>query len=200
MHERSGLGKREAAGVADKIEQSRGAAARPDWALPRAALFERLNALGLVHHTIEHPAFFTVEDGRAFKAGHAGGHSKNLALKDKKGGRFLAVALAETKVDLIGLGKAIGARGRLSFASGEQMTALLGVVPGSVTPFALMHDQARALDRVILDTALLACDPVWFHPFENTASTAISPDALIRFVQSCGFTPEILDLAAPYRP
>ncbi len=163
----------------------------------RADLLARLEALGLSHRTVDHPAFFTVEDGRAFKADMPGGHSKNLFLKDKKGALTLAVAHAETRVDLVGLGKAIGSKGRLSFGKPELMTETLGVIPGAVTPFALINPSAKALTTLIVDTALMAADPVWFHPLENTASTAIAPEDLIRFLESCGFTPEIRNLAAP---
>lgn len=163
----------------------------------RADLFARFDALGLAHRTVDHPAFFTVEDGRAFKADMPGGHSKNLFLKDKKGVLTLATAHAETRVDLVGLGKAIGAKGRLSFGKPELMAETLGVIPGAVTPFALINPSASALSRVILDQALMEADPVWFHPLENTASTAISPGDLVSFLKSCGFAPEILDLSAP---
>ncbi|GJL93639.1 MAG: DNA-binding protein [Hyphococcus sp.] len=163
----------------------------------RDELFTYLDGLEIAHKTIEHPAFFTVEDGAAFKSDYPGGHSKNLFLKDKKGSLTLAVALAQTRVDLVGLGKAIGAKGRLSFGKPELMTATLGVIPGAVTPFSLINSGSKALDRVILDKALIAEAPLWFHPLENTASTAISPDDLVRFIESCGFTPQIVDLAAP---
>ncbi len=163
----------------------------------RVDLFARFDALGLNHKTVEHPAFFTVEEGRSFKADMPGGHSKNLFLKDKKGVLTLAVALADTRVDLVGLGKAIGAKGRLSFGKPELMTQTLRVIPGSVTPFALINPSAEALSRIVLDSALIAADPVWFHPLENTASTAISPDDLMVFLNSCGFEPEIRDLSAP---
>ena len=169
----------------------------PPGAATREALYARLDALGVFHRTVEHPAFFTVEDGRAFKADMPGGHSKNLFLKDKRGALTLAVANAETRVDLVGLGKAIGAKGRLSFGRPDLMTATLGVIPGAVTPFALINDSARALSSVVLDAALLAAEPVWFHPLENTASTAIAAEDLVRFVKSCGFEPEIRDLARP---
>ncbi len=171
-----------------------------DEASSRADLFARLDALDIAHRTVDHPAFFTVEDGRAFKASMPGGHSKNLFLKDKKGVLTLAVAHADTRVDLVGLGKAIGAKGRLSFGKPELMTRTLGVIPGAVTPFALINRSAAALSRLVVDAALMAADPVWFHPLENTASTAISPDDLIRFLESCGFAPEIMDLKAPLGP
>ena len=163
----------------------------------RDDLFALLDRLGVNHKTVEHPAIFTVEEGRELKRQWPGGHSKNLFLKDKKGALTLAVALGETQVDLVGLGKALGAKGRLSFGKPELMSATLGVIPGAVTPFTLINASAKALTNVILDKALIAADPVWFHPLENTASTAISAADLERFVRACGFEPQIIDLAAP---
>ena len=169
----------------------------PD-AKTREDLLSFFDKAGIAHKTVEHPAIFTVEEGRDFKKDMPGGHSKNLFLKDKKGVLYLATALAETRVDLVGLGKRLGAKGRLSFGKPALMTATMGVIPGAVTPFALINESARALSTVILDKALLDHDPVWFHPLENTASTAVCPADLVRFVEACGFTPQILDLAAPF--
>lgn len=163
----------------------------------RTDLFAALDRLGVAHKTVDHPAVFTVEEGRDLKTQWPGGHSKNLFLKDKKGALYLAIALADTRVDLVGLGKRFGSSGRLSFGKPELMTATLGVIPGAVTPFALINPSARGLTTVILDAALLARDPVWFHPLENTASTAIAAADLPVFVRACGFEPLIVDLSAP---
>lgn len=165
--------------------------------MPRTDLFALLDRLGIAHRTVAHEAVFTVEESRDIKAAMPGGHSKNLFLKDKAGRLTLAVALAETRVDLVGLGKRLGAKGRYSFASGDLMTATLGVIPGAVTPFALMNESAKAVGSVVVDAALMAYDPVWFHPLENTASTAIAPGDLLRFLRHCGVSPLILPLADP---
>jgi Ala-tRNA(Pro) deacylase len=163
----------------------------------RADLFAHLDELAIAHRTVEHPAIFTVEEGRELKMQWPGGHSKNLFVKDRAGRLFLAVALGETRVDLVGLGKRLAARGRLSFGAPDLMTATLGVIPGAVTPFALMNETAKAIETVIVDDALLAQSPVWFHPLENTASTAVSPEDFLIFVKACGFSPLILPLARP---
>ena len=163
----------------------------------RADLFGFLDHIGVAHRTVEHRAIFTVEEGKDLKASLPGGHSKNLFLKDKAGKLYLAVALGETQVDLVALGKRFGAKGRLSFGKPELMTETLGVIPGAVTPFALINDSAKALTAVALDTSILAHDPVWFHPLENTASTAVSPDGLRAFLKARGFSPIELDLANP---
>lgn len=166
----------------------------------RHDLFALFDRLGLAHRTVEHAAVFTVDESRGIKAEMPGGHSKNLFLKDKADRLYLAVAAAETRVDLVALGKRLGAKGRLSFGRPELMSATLGVIPGAVTPFALINDSAKALSAVVLDRALLACDPIWFHPLENTASTAVSADALRAFLRHRGFAPLELDLAAPLQP
>ncbi|HOP20239.1 MAG TPA: prolyl-tRNA synthetase associated domain-containing protein [Amphiplicatus sp.] len=163
----------------------------------RADLFAFLDHIGVAHRTVEHRAIFTVEEGKDLKASLPGGHSKNLFLKDKAGKLYLAVALGETQVDLVALGKRFGAKGRLSFGKPELMTETLGVIPGAVTPFALINDSAKALTAVALDTSILAHDPMWFHPLENTASTAVSPDGLRAFLKARGFSPIELDLSDP---
>ncbi len=180
------------------VENARAASGdAPSAPVRRSGLFAFLDRHAIAHRTVEHPPIFTVEEGRDLKRQWPGGHSKNLFLKDKRGDLFLVSALAETRVDLVGLGKRIGAKGRLSFGKPDLMTATLGVIPGAVTPFALVNESAKALKAFILDAALLAQDPVWFHPLENSASTAVSPDDLQNFARACGFQPEIVDLAAP---
>lgn len=163
----------------------------------RADLFEFLSRHEIETKTAEHAAVFTVAEGREMKLALPGGHSKNLFLKDKGDRLYLASALAETEVDLVGLGKRLGSKGRLSFGKPELMTQTLGVIPGAVTPFALINESARALTRFVLDRNILAREPMWFHPLENTASTAISAADFLKFLAALGVEPLILDLARP---
>ena len=173
----------------------------------RAALFAKLDALGIAHETYNHEPIFTVEQGAHLKAQWPGGHSKNLFLKDKKGQLVLISAKDETQIPLKGLHRHIGPNGeigRLSFGSAELMEEVLGVTPGSVTIFALMNAAPGRIAHVILDAALMACNPVHFHPLENTATTALSPNDLLTFAADCGYEPKIMDFAAlpelPPRP
>jgi len=163
----------------------------------RADLFAFFDALGVAHRTVDHPPIFTVEEGRDYKASMPGGHSKNLFLKDKKGRLFLLVAHCDTQVDIVAYGRAAGSKGRLSFGKPDLMTATLGVIPGAVTPFALINEASKAIEKVAVDSALMGWDAVWFHPLENSASTAVSPDDLLKFIQACGFEPQVVDLASP---
>jgi Ala-tRNA(Pro) deacylase len=163
----------------------------------RSDLYAFLDARGIAWRTVDHPPVFTVEQGRGFKANMPGGHSKNLFLKDKKDRLYLVTAHSDTAVDLVGLGKAIGSAGRLSFGRPDLMTATLGVEPGSVTPFSLINQSARALTGFVLDVALMRHPLAWFHPLSNDASTGVAPEGLLDFVRACGFEPRLVDLSAP---
>ncbi len=165
----------------------------------RADLFALLDRLGIAHSTLDHRPVFTVEEGADIKSGLPGGHSKNLFLKEKTGkdgaaALFLVSALDRTEIRLNQLHKIIGCR-RLSFGPAELMRAVLGVEPGSVTPFALMNDAAGQL-CFVLDAALLAHNPVNFHPLKNDATTAVAPDDLLRFARATGHEPLIVDFTA----
>ena len=156
-------------------------------------LFAKLAELGIATTTHEHPALHTVEESRALRGEIAGAHSKNLFLKDKKGVLWLIVALEDTPIDLKTLHKHIGS-GRLSFGKPDLMREVLGVEPGSVTPFALINETTREVN-VILDEALLAHETLNFHPLVNTATTSISRDDFEKFLAACGHRPRRMMLA-----
>jgi Ala-tRNA(Pro) deacylase len=161
-------------------------------------LFARFDALGIAHQTTRHRPVFTVEEGADLKAQMPGGHSKNLFLKDKKGALFLLCALSESKIDLNAVSKLIGA-GRFSFGNAELLMQHLGVTPGSVTIYALINDPEQHV-TLLLDEALLAHDPVNFHPLRNDATTAVSPGDLFKFIRALGREPIRLTFDADGKP
>ncbi|MEX0922228.1 MAG: prolyl-tRNA synthetase associated domain-containing protein [Rhodovibrionaceae bacterium] len=156
------------------------------------ALLERLEALGIESRTVGHPPLFTVEDSKALRGALPGGHTKNLFLRNKKGAMWLVTCLEDRAVDLKTLGDRLSA-GRFSFGSAERLMKYLGVTPGAVTPFAIVNDTGGAV-RMVLDKALLAHDPLNFHPLDNTRTTAIGPQGLLRFLEDVGHPPQLLEM------
>ena len=159
------------------------------------ALFQRLEALGIETTTHAHPPLFTVEESKRLRGDLPGGHCKSLFLRDKKGRQWLVVALEDRAIDLKALRKTLGASGSLSFASPDRLMETLGVTPGAVTPFGLINDADQSV-AVVLDQAMLAIDPLNYHPLTNAATTAISAAGLVRFIEACGHSPQVLDLDA----
>ncbi|HEY4548416.1 MAG TPA: prolyl-tRNA synthetase associated domain-containing protein [Pedomonas sp.] len=157
-----------------------------------ALVFDRLDRLGIAHTTVRHPPAYTVEEAKQLRGDLAGGHAKNLFLKSKRDEYVLAVVQEDAPVDVQQIAKACGTA-RLSFARPERVIEWLGVRPGAVTPFALLNAERhsnRDRLRIIVDQTLLDESQVWFHPLHNAATTAIAPADLVRFIDSCGWTPE----------
>ena len=164
----------------------------PDCPLTPQDLFRRLDAFGIAHRTYAHPPVFTVAEAARLRGSLPGGHCKSLFLKDKKGGFWLAVMLEDRQVDLKGLARLLEAP-RFSFGGAAALYALLGVHPGSVTPFALVNDKEHRVTPV-LDEAMLECDPLNYHPLVNDRTTALAPGDLLRFIAACGHRPRVVPL------
>jgi Ala-tRNA(Pro) deacylase len=193
MQQRGRLGKRGCAGPAPRLRPRRKTAESPVPAT-RQDLLARLAGLGIEAETLEHPAVFTVAESSMLERRLPGGHTKNLFLKDKKDRLFLVVALGHARIDLKTLHKKLGCE-RLSFGRPELLMEVLGVPPGSVTPFALINDAAHRV-TVILDADMMRYERLNYHPLANTATTNIARDDLVRFIRSCGHEPRIVAVAS----
>ena len=156
-------------------------------------LFARFDELGIAHRTYSHAPVFTVAEAAALRGSLPGAHCKSLFLKDKKGGFWLAVMLEERRIDLKKLAAWLTAP-RFSFGGAVDLHRLLGVRPGSVTPFALLNDIGHLITPV-LDADMLESDPLNYHPLENDRTTAISAADLLRLIDASGHVPRIVDLA-----
>lgn len=159
-------------------------------------LLQHLDRLGISAATATHEAAFTVEQSKHLTGHIPGAHTKNLFVKDKKGRLFLVVAEHERRIDLKRLHEVIGASGRLSFCSAEQMLAHLGVTPGSVTALAVIHDRSHSV-TVILDAGLMAHDLINCHPLINTMTTTLHREGLLAFFRSTGHEPVVTTLPEP---
>lgn len=160
-----------------------------------AELFDFLAGLGIKVSTRRHPPLFTVADSQALRGEIAGGHTKNLFLKDRKDNFFLVSVGEEAVVDLKQIHQVIGAAGRVSFGRPEMLMELLGVVPGAVTVFGLINDSARRV-KVVLDQELMDHAVINAHPLTNEATTSIAAADLIRFVEATGHDAVILKVSA----
>lgn len=156
----------------------------------RAELFAFFDQLGLQTKTFDHEPVFTVEQAKKVHDDVPGGHCKNLFCKDEKGVLWLIVALEDSIIDLKAAPAKIGSR-RLSFGKPELLMEVLGVEPGSVTPFSLFNDKTNRVN-VILDEAMMKLDILNFHPLKNDATTTIASSDLLVFIKACGHNPRIV--------
>ena len=142
---------------------------------------DELERLGIPFESYEHPPVFNSEDVDKYWREIPATPVKNLFLRNKKGNReYLVILGVEKRADLRQLVKIIG-DDRFSFGSADRLMQTLGVTPGSVSPFGLLHEGSRQV-RVIIDKDLIHADRLIFHPNDNTASVTISFSDLERFL------------------
>ena len=147
-------------------------------------LFKRLKSLGITIQIHKHPPVFTVEESKIHCGHILGGHCKNLFLKDKKGTLYLIITSDEQVIDLKALRSQISSH-QLSFGKPELLHKILGVKPGSVSPFALINDKQR-LVKVILDKEMMKMKLLNYHPLTNSMTATITPTDLLKFIRDTG--------------
>jgi Ala-tRNA(Pro) deacylase len=151
-------------------------------------------ALGIPFHHYHHVAVFTVEEAEQVSGNQPGAHIKNLFVRDKAGAFTLITALTQRRLDLNAMAKACGVAGnRWSFGNPEQLVEILGVLPGSVTPLALINASPGSV-RFILDDGIFTEALVNPHPLVNTETLGLAPADLIRAITHWGHSIERLDL------
>lgn len=158
------------------------------------ALLARLDALGIAYTLHRHEAVYTVAESEAVDAAISGTHCRNLFLRDKKKNNFLVSLQNATQVDMKKLAPVIGAD-RLSFASPARLWEYLGVRPGSVCPYCITNDTHQAV-TMILDASMMDHERLNFHPLINTMTISVKPADVVRFIESTGHTPHIINLGA----
>lgn len=154
----------------------------------------RLAELEIGYTLYNHRPIFTVAEGEDIERGISGTHCRNLFLRDKKKNNFLLVLQNATSVDIKKLPDIIGSD-RLSFGSADRLWEYLGVRPGSVCPFAVINDAGRNV-KILLDRSMMETDLVNYHPLMNTMTVGLAPSGLLKFIESTGHTPYIVDLSA----
>lgn len=122
---------------------------------------------------------------------------KNLFLKDRKGQFYLVIIPENETVDLKALKIQLGAHRNLSFGCPGDMKRLLGVSPGGVTPFGLLHDSTRGQQvRVAIATSLTSPSHslLNFHPLDHRLTLLITLTGLQRLLHHCGYVITFVDM------
>lgn len=160
----------------------------------RQEVLDHLKELQIDFQIHEHPPLPTIEIAREYWKDIPGvTHCKNLFFRNHKGNRhYLVVLHCDQLMDIHQMEKVLR-QGKISFASPERMEKYLGLSPGSVSPFGLIHDKERQV-KLFIDKNLQNTEYVSFHPNENTASLVLKTRDLIRFLDHWGGEYEFIEL------
>jgi Ala-tRNA(Pro) deacylase len=148
-------------------------------------LYQALKELNILFDYYEHPPAYTVEDALKNWKYIDSTHCKNLFFRNHKGDRhYLVIMEYSQPLAIHDLEQRVN-QGKLSFASPERLKRYLGVTPGAVSIFGLIHDKEHHV-RVFIDEKLQNAEKISFHPNDNAASIVISRDDFMRFVKWTG--------------
>ncbi len=150
-------------------------------------LLALLSELGISFTRYDHPAVFSCEESDRLCPKMHGAHTKQLLMKAKgKEIYVLAIVMHDKRVDRKALAKDFGAQS-FSFVSPEKLKEMLGVTPGSVTPFGLIFDKEKKIN-VIVDVDAWLVGKFCFHPLVNTATLVIDHAGFETFLKHTGHT------------
>lgn len=156
-------------------------------------LYKVLEDLGISFGYHEHPAAPTIEEAMKNWKNIDSTHCKNIFFRNHKGNRhYLVIMEHSAQLDIHDLEKRLK-QGKLSFASPERLRKHLGLTPGSVSIFGLIHDQQNHV-HVFIDENLRKAERLSFHPNDNTASLVISYEDFTRFLDWSGNSFEFIRL------
>lgn len=147
-------------------------------------LYDTLTNLQIEFEKVEHEAFATCEASENFyQEKDLGVDCKNIFLRNKRGKKhYLVVLRAEKQIDIPVLAEFLDEHRKMSFASDERLEKFLGLKPGSVTPFGIIHENAEDI-KVVVDNEIFSHEFVHFHPMRNTATLKISTKDFQKFLE-----------------
>ncbi len=156
-------------------------------------IIDYLNENKIEYEIAEHPAVYTVEEADALNLQHPEAGTKNLFLRDDKKRRYyLMVARENVSINLKELRAKLESR-PLTFASEKDLVAILGLIPGAVTPLGVLNDEERRVE-VVLDAALSG-KLIAMHPNENTATIWLQEEELTKIIREHGNEIKITELS-----
>ena len=153
-------------------------------------IYQLLDDKGLWYEITEHGVVYTMEDLSHVQLPYPEADAKNLFVRDdKKRNYYMITVTSDKRVDLKEFRNKYGTA-KLSFASADDLMAIMDLIPGAVTPLGLLNDsQCKVklfLDRTF-DGGLIGV-----HPNENTATVWLKTEDLIKLIRESGHEVEFV--------
>ncbi|NLI23863.1 MAG: prolyl-tRNA synthetase associated domain-containing protein [Bacteroidales bacterium] len=149
------------------------------------ALYDLLHTLDIPFQYYEHPPAATIDEALRYWKDIDAVFCRNIFFRNHKGNRhYLVIMRHDRLLDIHALEKYVR-QGKLSFASEARLQKYLGVKPGSVSPFGLIHDREHHV-HLFIDRLLSEAEKLTFHPNDNRATLVISNSNFFRFLKHTG--------------
>lgn len=154
-----------------------------------------LDASGVWYDSMEHGAISGMDDAAGLVLPYPQSGTKNLFLCDKKHREhfYIVAAWEEKKVDLNSFRRENGLD-KLTFGTEEELMAVLGLMPGAVTPLGMLNDKERKTE-LYLDACFTRGDAIIsMHPNVNTMTLFMKTADLITILEERGIKTHIVEI------
>lgn len=160
-----------------------------------AQILAFLDKLGVGYRLIRHAPAHTMEDLSQAQRELGALIPKNLFLTPRNNSAFyLCLVMPDAQFRTADISKQIGSS-RLSFATAEQLRAMLDTHPGAVSPLGLIFESARDV-KLLIDRRLARQPLLAFHPNDNAQSLSMTgSDFFQRFLPATGHDFRWVDVA-----
>lgn len=146
--------------------------------------YQFLTERRIPYEATEHNAVYNMKELDSIALPYPEWDAKNLFVRDdKKQNYYLITVKGDKRVDLKDFRKQHGLRA-LSFASADDLLAIMGLSPGSVTPLGILHDTEHRV-QFFLDSAFDG-NIIGIHPNDNTATVWLQAKDLMELIQKHG--------------
>ncbi len=149
-------------------------------------IYDYLKGNGIRHEITEHAAVFNMEELDAVELPYPDCDAKNLFVRDdKRRSYYLITVKGDKRVDLKEFRKTYGTK-PLTFVKPDELSEILGLIPGAVSPFGLLNDAEKKvvfyIDAAFMDDKGL----IDIHPNDNTATVWLKAEDLINIIENHG--------------
>ena len=150
----------------------------------KAETYRFLTEQHISYEVTEHKAIFNMEELDSIALPYPEWDAKNLFVRDdKKRNYYLITVKGDKRVNLKEFCKQHDLRA-LSFASEEDLFAIMRLQPGSVTPLGILNDAEHRV-HFYLDSEF-AGNKIGVHPNDNTATVWMQANDLMELIQKYG--------------
>lgn len=154
--------------------------------------YQYLRNHNISFEAIEHPAVFNMEEAAAIDLPYPECEAKNLFVRDdKRRSYYLITVKGDKRVNLKSFRQQHGLRA-LSFASAEELLAVMRLTPGAVTPLGILNDTDRRV-HFYLDAEFVG-GRIAVHPNENTATVYMRASDLMQLIREKGNDAEFVEI------
>lgn len=141
------------------------------------SVLNTLTFLNISYEVLEHEPLLTMQDGLEIEKKLKIVACKNLLLVNRQQEFFLLMVSGDKRVKVNNIAKEINSS-HLSFASDDDLKALLNVTTGAVSPLDLVFDTEHKV-KVLMDKELLSQEYIGCHPGTNIMTVKMKTASLV---------------------